>query len=220
MRQKILVISFQIALCDVSFCSGFDLGRHAECDERRNRRTDHAPIFAAFFNVGTGFTTEFILYTIVFVIVFSIIVDYFTILLANVIGFFGAIVDFQEVLIKLAENLFPGSGGPLKHLDAFSNFVGSPPYDQELISYARDELLAPYPGSKLSNSELDKAVYAWLCQNDRIGYTIEENQSNVGKTTMGAKHRSALSVIFGSLRSRKYLRVLLRIVRSYSLSLF
>src|SRR5580658_4128000 len=47
----------------------------------------HAPIFAAFFNAGTGLTTELILYTIVFVIFSSVIVDYFTILLAKAIGF-------------------------------------------------------------------------------------------------------------------------------------
>jgi hypothetical protein len=142
----------------------------------------HTPFFAAFFNAGTGFTTKLLLYITVFLIFFSIIVDYFTLLLANAVAFCGSILNFRGLLISMCKKLFsalPSSAQP--YTDAISNIAAGPSFDEALASYAREVLPAPYQRPTLDNAELDKAVYAWLCQNDRTGYTLETTRAMMEK---------------------------------------
>ena len=142
----------------------------------------HAPVFAAFFNTGTGLTATLLLYIIVFLIFFSVIVDYFTLLLANVVAFCGSIVNFRGYLISACTKLLSMSSSSVqRHTDAISNIAIGPPYDEALASYAREMLPAPYQRPKLNNAELDKAVFAWLCQNDRTGYTLETTRAMIEK---------------------------------------
>jgi hypothetical protein len=142
----------------------------------------HAPIFAAFFNAGTGFTTALLVYTSVVLIVFSVIVDYFTLLLASAVAFCGSTLNVRGFLITAFGKLSSLLGSRLiKYADAVCDFAEGPPHDQELVAYAQGVLLAPYQRRKLSNTELDKVVYAWLCQNDRVGYTIEKTRAMLEK---------------------------------------
>jgi hypothetical protein len=142
----------------------------------------HAPVFAALFNAGTGFTAELLLYIIVFLIVFSVIVDYFTLLLASIVAFCGSMVNFRGYLISACRKLFSMSSISVqRYTDDIFNIAIGPPYDEALALYAREVLLAPYQRPKLDNTELDKAVYAWLCQNDRTGYTFETTRAMMEK---------------------------------------
>src|ERR1700677_738653 len=142
----------------------------------------HAPVFAAFFNTGTGLTATLLLYIIVFLIFFSVIVDYFTLLLANVVAFCGSIVNFRGYLISACTKLLSMSSSSVqRNTAAISNIAIGPPYDEALASYAREMLPAPYQRPKLNNAELDKAVFAWLCQNDRTGYTLETTRAMIEK---------------------------------------